>query len=296
MQFRQLEYFAAVARERHFARAAEACYVSQPALSASIAKLERQLGVTLINRDHNFEGLTAEGERLAVWARRILAEKDGFKTELAAVQSGISGTLRLGVEPTASTSVAQPVAAFCAAHPLARVRVESRLSASELRRRLREFKLDAAIAHFDDDDDAGLHIVPLYEERYVVVASDERLIPRNAAMTWADAAQMPLALLKSDMRIRQIIDKAFAQAGVQPKPQIETDSCASLYALCWGRRMGHDCAADLVTCDAGGRHYEHRPVGRTGHPGTDGHRHQRDNPRIHRGPGLHRCSKDLGCQ
>ena len=116
MQFRQLEYFAAVARERHFARAAEACYVSQPALSASIAKLERELGVTLINRDHNFEGLTAEGERLAVWARRILAEKDGFKTELAAVQSGISGTLRLGVEPTASTSLAQPVAAFCAAH------------------------------------------------------------------------------------------------------------------------------------------------------------------------------------
>ena len=93
MQFRQLEYFVAVARERHFARAAEACYVSQPALSASIAKLERELGVTLINRDHNFEGLTAEGERLAVWARRILAEKDGFKTELAAVQSGISGTL-----------------------------------------------------------------------------------------------------------------------------------------------------------------------------------------------------------
>ena len=110
MQFRQLEYFVAVARERHFARAAEACYVSQPALSASIAKLERELGVTLINRDHNFEGLTAEGERLAVWARRILAEKDGFKTELAAVQSGISGTLRLGVEPTASTSLAQPVA------------------------------------------------------------------------------------------------------------------------------------------------------------------------------------------
>ena len=66
-----------------------------------------------------------------MWARRILAEKDGFKTELAAVQSGISGTLRLGVEPTASTSLAQPVAAFCAAHPLARVRVESRLSASD---------------------------------------------------------------------------------------------------------------------------------------------------------------------
>src|SRR5690349_14979303 len=173
MLLRQLEYFVAVARKRHFARAAEACYVSQPALSASIAKLERELSVTLINRGRNFEGLTAEGERLVVWARRILAEKDGFKAELAAVQTGIVGTLRLGVEPTASTTVALPIAAFCAAHPLATVRVESRLSAGELHRRLREFELDAAIAHFGVSDRAGLQVVPLYVERYVVVASDD---------------------------------------------------------------------------------------------------------------------------
>jgi DNA-binding transcriptional LysR family regulator len=231
MLFRQLEYFVAVARERHFARAAEACYVSQPALSASIAKLERELGVTLINREHNFEGLTAEGERLAVWARRILAEKEGFKAELAAVQSGITATLRLGIEPTASTSLALPVAAFCAAHPLAKVNVESRLSAAELRRRLREFELDAAIAHFGDEDGAGLHVVPLYEERYVVVTCDDRLIPRNMVMTWAEAAQLPLALLPPGMRIRQVIDKAFAEGGIEPNPHVETDSVASLYAL-----------------------------------------------------------------
>jgi hypothetical protein len=59
MLFRQLEYFVEVAKERHFARAAEACYVSQPALSASIAKLERELNVTLVNRGHNFEGQSA---------------------------------------------------------------------------------------------------------------------------------------------------------------------------------------------------------------------------------------------
>ncbi len=119
MLFRQLEYFVAVAREQHFARAAEACYVSQPALSASIAKLERELNVTLINRGHNYEGLTSEGERLVVWAKRILAEQEAFKAEVAAVQSGITGTLRLGTEPTASTTQALPVAAFCAAHPSA---------------------------------------------------------------------------------------------------------------------------------------------------------------------------------
>jgi DNA-binding transcriptional LysR family regulator len=140
--FRQLECFLAVAGERHFARTAEVCFVSQSALSASISKL----GVTLINRGHNFEGLTAEGERLVVWARRILAEKDAFKAEVAAVQSGITGTLRLGAEPTASTTVALPVVAFCPAHPLAKIKVESRLSFTELHRRLVEFQLEPAIA------------------------------------------------------------------------------------------------------------------------------------------------------
>lgn len=230
MLFRQLEYFVAVAREGHFARAAEACYVSQPALSASIAKLERELGVTLINRGQTFEGLTAEGERLVVWARRILAEKDGFKAELTAVQSGITGTLRLGVEPTASTTLALPVAAFCATHPLATVQVETRLSATELHRHLRDFELDAAIAPFDGAD-AALHTLTLYEERYVLVAPHDRLTPRTSVMRWADAAQLTPALLTPDMRIRQVIDSACAQNGIELRPRVETDSVAALYAM-----------------------------------------------------------------
>jgi len=164
--FRQLEYFVAVARERHFARAAEAYYVWQPALTESIAKLERELNVTLINRGHNYEGLTPEGERLVVWAKRILAEQEAFKAEVAAVQSGIIGTLRLGTEPTASTTQALPVAAFCAAHPLAKVQVDSRLSTTKLCRQLLDFELDAAIAHFDPEDRFGLRVVPLYDERH----------------------------------------------------------------------------------------------------------------------------------
>ncbi|MCW2593185.1 MAG: cynR 3 [Mycobacterium sp.] len=230
MLFRQLEYFVAVARERHFARAAQSCYVSQPALSASIAKLERELNVTLIYRGHNYEGLTPEGERLVVWAKRILAEQTAFKAEVAAVHSGITGTLRLGTEPTASTTQALPVAAFCAMHPLAKVDVTSRLSTSELTRRLLDFELDAAIAHFAPEDRAGLQVAPLYQERYVVLASANQLLPPGPTMRWADAAELPLALLTPDMRIRQIIDKSFAELGVVITPQVETDSVASLYA------------------------------------------------------------------
>ena len=230
MLLRQLEYFVVVARERHFARAAESCYVSQPALSTSIAKLERELSVTLIHRGQNFEGLTPEGERLVVWAKRVLAEHDALKAEAAAMRSGISATLRLGTGPTVSTTAGLPVAAFCALHPLARVKVCSRLSSTELLRQLRDFELDVAIAHFGPDDQSGLEVVPLYEEQYVLLVSGEQLVPAVRTITWAEAAQLPLALLTPDMRFRQFIDKAFASCGAVAAPQVETDSVASLYA------------------------------------------------------------------
>jgi DNA-binding transcriptional LysR family regulator len=229
MLFRQLEYFVAVATERHFARAAQACYVSQPALSTAIAKLERELNVVLINRGHNFQGLTPEGERLIVWARRILAEQRAFKAEASAVRSGVTGTLRLGTEPTASTTLALPVTAFCAEYPLAKVHVRSRLSTTELRRLLHAFELDAAIAHFAPADREGLHVLPLYTERYLLLGSD-RLVDGTEPVTWADAARLPLALLTPDMSIRQVIDRAFAGSGALVAPRLETDSVASLYA------------------------------------------------------------------
>jgi DNA-binding transcriptional LysR family regulator len=228
--FRQLEYFVAVAQERHFARAAEKCYVSQPALSAAIAKLERELNVTLINRGHSFEGLTPEGERLVVWAKRILAEHDAFKAEVHAVRSGITGTLRLGTVPTASTTASLVLSAFCSEHPLAKVQIHSRLAASELYRRLREFDLDAAIVHTAPDDGPDVNLVPLYKEHYVLLSSADMLPSGATTMTWPEAAQLPLALLTADMRDRQIIDEAFARHDITVTPQVETDSVASLLA------------------------------------------------------------------
>lgn len=230
MLFRQLEYFVAVAQERHFARAAEKCYVSQPALSAAIAKLERELNVTLINRGHSFEGLTPEGERLVVWAKRILAEHDAFKAEVDAVRSGITGTLRLGTVPTASTTASLVLSSFCSAHPLAKVQINSRLAATELYRRLRGFDLDAAIVHPTAGDSPEVDLVPLYEEHYVLLSHADMLPGGASTMTWPEAAQLPLALLTVDMRDRQIIDEAFAGHDIAVTPQVETDSVASLFA------------------------------------------------------------------
>jgi DNA-binding transcriptional LysR family regulator len=172
--------------------------------------------------------LTPEGERLVIWAKRILAEHDAFKAEVLAVQSGITGTLRLGTIPTASVTMWLPVAAFCSAHPLAKVQALSRLSTTELHRRLRNFEIDAAIGIFGEDDREGLETFPLYEERYVLIAPEE-LVPTDARrLSWTDVARLPLVLLTPDMKVRQVIDEAFSKSGLAVSPEIETDSVASM--------------------------------------------------------------------
>jgi DNA-binding transcriptional LysR family regulator len=230
MLFRQLEYFVALARERHFARAAAACYVSQPALSEAIRKLEQELKVPLVRRGQKFEGLTPEGERLVHWARRILADHDALKQEVTALQTGLTGELRLGVVPAAATTVALLTDPFCAAHPLVRVQLETSLRSAEIVERIREFELDAGILYPDRHDTADMVVTPLYEEQQVLIVGSELLTGRSDSITWSDALEFPLCLLTRGMRGRRLIDDALATQDLTVTPQLETDSVAALFA------------------------------------------------------------------
>src|SRR5690606_6341356 len=96
----KLEYFIALARERHFARAAEELGSSQPTLSAAIRHLEEQLGVILVNRGSRFQGLTPEGQRVLEWARRIVGDTRTMREEMRAARKGLSGHIRLAAIPT----------------------------------------------------------------------------------------------------------------------------------------------------------------------------------------------------
>jgi len=165
-----------------------------------------------------------------VWAKRILAEHGAFKAEVDAVRSGITGTLQLGTVPTASTTASLVLLGFCSAHPLVKVHILSRLSATELYRRLRDFELDTAIVHAAPDDAQDMNLVPLDQERYVVLSASDMLPSGSSTLAWPEAAQLPLALLTAEMRDRQIIDKAFADHAITITPQVETDSVASLLA------------------------------------------------------------------
>src|ERR1700683_1216394 len=97
MIVRYLEYLAALARERHFARAASVCNVTQPTLSAGIKQLEEQLGVLIVERRQRFVGFTAEGERVLTWAHRVLAGYSSLEQELSELREGLEGRICLGV-------------------------------------------------------------------------------------------------------------------------------------------------------------------------------------------------------
>ncbi|MGW7422598.1 LysR family transcriptional regulator [Streptomyces sp. NPDC054813] len=235
MLLRRLEYLVALARERHFARAAAACHVSQPSLSAAIRRLEHELGVPIVRRGRRYEGLTPEGEVVLAWAHRILAERDALRQELSALRDGLTGTLRLGIVPTAVPVAALLTGPFCDRHPQARVAMES-LSSLDIRRGLAEFELDAAMTYLDDDELRQVRRFPLYEERYVLLTPVGGPLGDTATATWSQAAALPLCLLGPRMRNRRIIDDCFAADGAAPVPAVESDSVAGLYAHLPGGR------------------------------------------------------------
>ncbi|NNN30219.1 LysR family transcriptional regulator [Streptomyces sp. S3(2020)] len=235
MQLRQLEYLVALARERHFVRAAAACYVSQPSLSAAIRRLEHELGVPIVRRGRRYEGLTPDGEVVLAWAHRILAEGDALRQELSALRDGLTGTLRLGVVPTALPVASLLTTPFCDRHPQARVSIES-LSSAAITHGLAEFELDAAMTYLDDDSPSGVRRLPLYEERYVLLTPLDGPLAGVPTASWSQAATLPLCLLNSRMRNRRIIDECFAADGATAVPAIESDSVAGLYAHLPGGR------------------------------------------------------------
>ncbi|MEU3983259.1 LysR family transcriptional regulator [Streptomyces sp. NPDC026672] len=236
MLFRQLEYLVALSRERHFARAAQACHVSQPALSEAIRKLEDELDVPLVRRGRKYEGLTPEGERIVVWAQRILADRDALKDEVGALRTGLSGRLRIGSVPTASGAVSLLTGPFCAAHPMVTVEVMADLQAEDILRQVQNFEIDAGITYLRDDLPEGFRTVPLYEERYVLLTTAGDSLGQRSTATWADASRLPLCLLTGTMQGRRTVDGLFAEAGLRPSPRVETDSVGTLFAHV---RTGH---------------------------------------------------------
>lgn len=229
MFIRQLSYLVALAKEQHFGRAAQACNVSQPALSGAIRSIEQELGMTIVQRGRRFEGFTPDGERVLAWARRALAECEGLRQEARTTLGDPAGTLRLGAIPTTLPIVPLLTEKCLKEFPRMGHEVYT-LSAAEILRRIVDFELDVGLSYLHDERLKDFETVPLFCERYVLVARDNTMFEGCAAVSWADVARLPLCLLTGNMQSRRGIDAAFDAAGFEVVPRVETDSMMALYA------------------------------------------------------------------
>ncbi len=223
----KLEMFIALARERHFGRAAEACGVTQPSLSGAIRQLEDQLGVQLVFRGSRFQGLTPEGQRVLDRALGIVGDVRALKDEMRTVRSGLSGNLRIGVIPTALPMVADLTGPFTARHPNVRVSILSRTSA-EILSGIERLDFDAGITYLDNEPLGRVARVPLYTEFYRLLCAPATPLADRKRVTWAEVAGAPLCLLTSDMQNRRIVNQHLAEAGAQATPSIESNSIIAL--------------------------------------------------------------------
>lgn len=229
IDLRDMSIMTALARHRHFARAAAEAGMSQPAFSARIAKIEANLGVRVVYRGNRFEGFTDEGELVLRWSRRILRDAECMAQELRAIHGPLKGRVTLGVVPTALSHVALAPARLHARHPDLGLSIMS-ASSDVILRGLADHSLSAGITYIGGDIDPKFKTIPLYDERYVVLCPVEIAPRATDTMSWAEAARLPLCLLTPDMQNRQRIDAIFSDLGARPNIVLETNAFTAAIA------------------------------------------------------------------
>ena len=225
----KLEYLMALASERHFGHAAEACGVTQPTLSAGIKQLEEMLGVLLVQRGSRFLGFTPEGERTLDWARRIVGDARSMRQEISALKHGLSGRLRIAAIPPTLPLIPELTTPYRARHPDVQFTVLG-LPGNEILPLLENLEIDAGITYVENEPLGRVNAVPLYREHYRLLTSADAPLGDRDQVTWAEVAQVPLCLLTPDMQNRRIIDRLLKSAGGDSRPTLESDSMILLYS------------------------------------------------------------------
>ncbi|MBP5857517.1 LysR family transcriptional regulator [Marivibrio halodurans] len=229
MDIRQLQYLVALARERHFTRAAQACNVTQPTLSGRVRQLEQDLGVAIVKRGQRFEGLTPEGERILKWAHAILENQSAMTQELAAMKGALAGRAVLGVIPSALPSISILTEAVRTRFPGITFTILSQTS-REILRSIDDFSIDVGVSYLDNEPIGRVLTAPLYKERFRLFVRADHPLAERESVTWTEAAAHPLALLTPDMQNRRIVDGIFARLNCPPAPEIESNSVVTLYS------------------------------------------------------------------
>ncbi|HEY4555854.1 MAG TPA: LysR substrate-binding domain-containing protein [Lysobacter sp.] len=201
MNLRDLKYLVALADHRHFGRAAEASFVSQPTLSTQIRKLEDELGVALVERAPRRVMLTPVGADIAERARRVIAEVEQMAEIARRSQDPEAGTVRLGLFPT--------LGPYLLPHVVPRLRerfprlelllVEEKTD--QILARLRDGRLDAGLLALPVHDEQ-LHVEPLFDEPFLLAVSRRHALASRGSLTLGDLDDAQLLLLEEGHCLR----------------------------------------------------------------------------------------------
>jgi len=168
MTLTELRYITAVARLRHFGKAAKACFVSQPTLSIAVKKLEDELGVTLFERSVSHITITPQGEQIIHQAQRVLEEADQIKLIAAHGKGQLTSPLRVGAIYTIGPYIfPQLIPALLKQSPDMPLQIEENYTAN-LSEQLKSGNLDAIIVALPFQE-AGIEVLALYDEPFVIV-------------------------------------------------------------------------------------------------------------------------------
>lgn len=223
MQFQQLQYFVAVAEPRHFTRAAELVHVAQPSLSQQIRSLERELGADLFRRARGNITLTDAGEALLPLARRILADADTARQEVAELVQLKRGRVRLGATPSLCTGLLPDVLrAFHDRYPGIRLLVEESGS-HDLVRELARGALDLALVVLPlPTPSPALTTVEVLREDLVVVSSPDSPVPGDGRrVRIPDLEGERLVMFRHGYDLRELTVAACRAEGFEPDFAVE---------------------------------------------------------------------------
>ncbi len=228
MDLRQLSALVAIADHGSFSSAARALYTVQSNISGHISRLEKELGVILVDRQRG--GLTDDGGLVVERARRILREMDDISADMASRGDSVSGDSRLGViGTTARWLMPQLLPAISHDHPLVHVTVYEG-STTTLIPRLVAGYLDACIVHLPVDD-PELVVEPLFAEDLIVVVHNGHPWATEDELSLQRVASEPLLLPPKGTAMRRILDRAAASVGTSLRPQSEIDGVRLLTSL-----------------------------------------------------------------
>lgn len=219
---RQLEYFQAVARELHFTRAAESLRIAQPALSQQIRRFERQLGLTLFDRNNHRVTLTPAGQVMLEHAERILGDLVAVEEEMLGWAGGVRGRIRLGAARGVMAQLARTLVVFCRNYPAVDVELREQ-NTQEMISGLTGGLLDVAtLAVSEGLDNRALVVHSLGAEPLVLVTSVDAGPAPDGAVALAELDGVDIVSYPAGSAIGDTVAAALAAAGAAPRVRFES--------------------------------------------------------------------------